>query len=154
TLLEAQRRQMGTKPRRRDDARRHVMKRWNTGALILSACALIAACSSGEPTLIYEDSALEAGVGSARLSLVVGDRTISAVTAVISAKGSGFDTQTHVIDVSGSGVVSIFFGNLPVGNKYEIELTAADCSGSAYFKIQADQTTLVPVKLECGDGDD
>ena len=82
-------------------------------------------CSSEDATLMQDRASISEGIGAARLNLMVGERDIASVTAVISGK-RGFKTQTHVIDVGGSGVVSIFFGNLPVGHGYEIELTAGD----------------------------
>jgi hypothetical protein len=109
------------------------------------AGAGLASCSSSDGVVL--ESALS-GEGSVRLALQVGDQTIAQVTAVIS--GKNFETQTHAIDVSGeSGVISIFFGSLPVGN-YEIELTAGPCNGSASFEIEPNEIALVSVPLRCG----
>jgi hypothetical protein len=103
-------------------------------------------CSSSDGLVVEGLS----GNGSVRLALQAGDQTISTVTAVISGK-KGFETQTHTIDVSGTdGVISIYFGNLPVGRGYNIELTAGPCNGSTDFDIVANETTLVKVALQCG----
>lgn len=93
-----------------------------------------------------------ATLGSAQLALRVGDREIDTVTAVLSRQGDDqFQPQTQSVDVRGAhGVISVFFGNLPVGKGYSIELSADACTGSASFSIQADTTTLVEVDLTCG----
>jgi hypothetical protein len=47
-------------------------------------------------------------------------------------------------------VLSVFFGDLPVGRGYTIELQAGACSGSSSFSIQADTTVVLDVSLSCG----
>ena len=117
-------------------------------ALTIS-CTSIFGCSSDSIT-VGDNHLAVTETGSIRLSLQVGDRNISSVTAVISRAQSSFKTQTHTIDVSGdNGVVSIFFGSLPVGREYEIELSAGDCNGSGKFDIAADVTTQLALSIVC-----
>jgi hypothetical protein len=132
--------------------RRTVIKFTSTMALLAGATVMagagLAGCSSQDPVVVA--GALQGSNGSIRLALEVGGQTISTVTAVI-AGPKGFVTQTHSIDVSGTnGVISIYFGSLPVAEGYEIELTAGPCVGSADFDVNANETTLVNVQMLCG----
>jgi len=133
-----------------------VVKFASTVALLVGAISLgsaFAGCSNGDMTDM-DFEALEGAAsetGSIRLALEAGGRTITTVTAVI--EGKNFETQTHQIDVQGAnGVISIFFGDLPVSKKYRITLTAADCVGTATFAVSANQVSLVNVPLTCGGG--
>jgi hypothetical protein len=115
-----------------------------TGALLIPIA--IAGCDTPDEVRVSSGS-LESG--SMRLALETGGVRIDTVTAVISGD-NGFVTQTHEIDVSGDqGSISIFFGELPEGN-YEIELSAADCYGSAEFGIDAGEIAFVNVVMSCG----
>lgn len=120
---------------------------WFAGGSLVFA---ISGCSSQESTVLQLRAA---SAGSAQLALTVGDLEIGTVTAVLSRPADDdFPPQTQSIDVQGEhGVISMFFGDLPVGKGYSIELSAGACSGSAAFSIQADTTTLVEVTLTCGD---
>lgn len=130
------------------------MVKITTVALLLGALAVgagLAGCSNGDQTdMLVADELGDGTTGSLRLALQAGDRTITTVSAVIEGK-NGFETQTHEINVQGNnGVISIFFGDLPVGKKYRVTLSAADCSGSANFNVTANQISLVNVPLTCG----
>jgi hypothetical protein len=115
------------------------------------ASGLVVGCNGEDSTVTLGSP--PRGVSSLTLELRLGDRDISSVVAVISGP-NGFVTQTHDIDVEGSsGVVSIYFGALPVGRGYHIQLTAGDCSGGSGFDVDTNQTTLVTVELTCA-GDD
>src|SRR5206468_942750 len=74
------------------------------------------------------------------------------VIAVLSRPGDDeFQSETQIIDVRGEhGVVSVFLGNLPVGDGYSLALNAGNCIGSAGFAIEANATTLVQATLTCG----
>jgi hypothetical protein len=116
----------------------------------LSASSALVSCKGDDSTVTL--GARPGAISSLKLELRLGDREISNVVAVISGP-NGFVTQTHDIDVNGnSGVVSIYFGALPVGRGYHIQLTAADCSGANDFDVNENQTTLVSVELSCGVG--
>ncbi|HKO92272.1 MAG TPA: hypothetical protein VJU61_14005, partial [Polyangiaceae bacterium] len=128
-------------------------------ARLLGAVAFslgLAACSTPDVTELgvpagTTGTAGAAQNGSVRLALAAGGRTITSVTAVLEGK-NGFVSQTHEIDVQGeNGVISIFFGDLPVARGYSITLSADDCRGSATFNVDADQVSLVDVPLSCGE---
>lgn len=104
-------------------------------------------CSNRESVVLLEQAA---ATGSAQLALTVGALEVDRVTAVLSGQSDEFEPQTQSIEVRGEhGVVSAFFGNLPVGEGYSIELSASACSGSASFGIEAGKTTLVEATLSC-----
>lgn len=122
-----------------------------TGGLLIPVT--IAGCDTPDEIRISSGSLGGSGSslesGSLRLALETGGVDIDTVTAVISGE-NGFVTQTHEIDVSGDqGSISIFFGDLPEGD-YEIELSAADCSGSSEFSIEAGEIAFVDVVMSCG----
>jgi hypothetical protein len=111
------------------------------------ASSIVIGCNGQDSTLTL--GAQPRSSSALSLELRLGDREISDVVAVISGP-NGFVTQTHEIDVAGnSGVVSIYFGALPVGRGYHIQLTAGDCAGGSNFDVDANQTTLVSVELTC-----
>src|SRR5262245_58369248 len=120
------------------------MKLRFTRALLASGliAAAAASCSSEDATLVWddEDGALVEKTADARVRLSVGDRDVGEVTATLS--GDGFETETHVIDVDDSGVVSALFGGLPAGDGYDIELSGGECRGSARFGLTEAATTL------------
>jgi hypothetical protein len=114
----------------------------------LSASNLLVSCKSEDTTVTL--GAQAGAINSLKLELRLGDREVSDVVAVISGP-NGFVTQTHDIDVEGNtGVVSIYFGALPVGRGYRIHLSAGVCTGFSDFDVIADQTTQVGVALVCG----
>jgi hypothetical protein len=129
------------------------MLRRSSGSLLLAGLWATAAlgsagCSSEESVVLQE----RGSTGSVQLALSVRELKTDSVSAVLSRSGDDrFEPQTQTFDLrGGQGVISVFFGDLPVGRGYTLELRAGACSGSASFSIQADTTTVVDVGLSCG----
>jgi hypothetical protein len=119
---------------------------WLLAAGLWAAASASSGCSAQEAVVLQQRAAL----GSVELALSVADLEIGTLTAVLSRPGDGgFEPQTQTIDVRGQQVISVFFGDLPAGRGYTLELRAGACSGSSSFSIQAATTIVVEVSLSC-----
>jgi hypothetical protein len=120
---------------------------------LVSALALLVAgalgCSSeSNPVAGASDEGVD--VGSVALDLTLPDgTTLSAVTVHLS--GPRIQDRTQTIDTTVGNSISLFFGNLPSGGGYRIELSAPRCAtATADFTIVAGATLPLPLTLVCG----
>lgn len=118
-------------------------------SFLAGCCGLLAAgCSDDEPLVLSETGTLS-GVGSARLDLPLGVLRAGTATLVLSGE-PGFESQTRQLQVTGPDAQrSVFFGSLPAGIHYRLELLAGDCRGQGEFDVEANRTTQVALQVSC-----
>jgi hypothetical protein len=115
----------------------------------LAGCVLLAAGCADEAPLVLVDRGTLQGVGSARLDLPLGSLRGGTGTLVLSGDAN-FESQTRQLQLTGPDAQrSVFFGSLPVGVSYRLELLAGDCRGEAEFSVEANRTTQVALQLSC-----
>jgi hypothetical protein len=116
---------------------------------MLAGCVLLAAACTDEAPLVLVDRGTLQGVGSARLDLPLGTLRGGTGTLVLSGEPS-FESQTRQLQLTGPDAQrSVFFGSLPAGVSYRLELLAGDCRGEASFSVEANRTTQVVLQLSC-----
>ncbi|MEY2931149.1 MAG: hypothetical protein RL033_1898 [Pseudomonadota bacterium] len=117
-------------------------------SFLAGCCALGAGCDDGEPLVLLERSALT-GIGSARVDLPLGSLRGGTATLVLSGQPD-FTSQTRQLNVSGPDAQrSVFFGSLPAGITYTLELLAGNCRGEVQFVVEPNRTTQVEPQLSC-----
>lgn len=117
-------------------------------SFLVGCCALGAGCDDGEPLVLRESSALT-GIGSARVDLPLGSLRVGTATLVLSGQPD-FASQTRQLNIIGPDAQrSVFFGSLPTGVQYTLELLAGNCRGEAEFVVEPDRTTQVTPLLSC-----
>jgi hypothetical protein len=133
-------------------------RRWLQGLGFALAGVVLIRCSGGTEYLLEGvEAEAAAPLGTAGFHLEVGDGLVfRSLSATLTFPDGTFQTQT--IDLTPDDTsITIYLGELPVGNGYQITLSAtstsgSECTGSSKFKVKQDETVVVNVHMECSGG--